>query len=269
MATLVPTRYQLDLTGRDIDNLIQGEEHTPPMKLVRSIAPTYGPYYSETMRVYDINTNVLLTKNIDYLCVDVLGLPTAQTGKEICSILLLVNQKITGVRIDYQTLGGPYEKDYSAIRLLIENLVNDNRAVSWPNITNKPDGFNSNMHLHKLGDVIGFEYLVVEIERLKTAILIGDEINHTEILSYIDHRFDQILNQDSLSILAMTQAANANAGSVKALEDIVALDDKANAILETANMALLTSELLVSNMDTSEAKAKALLDSYHLTFPNP
>jgi hypothetical protein len=267
MPTLVPSRYQLDLTGRDIDNLVQNEEHTPPMKLVRSITPTYGPYFTESLRVYDINTNVLLTKNIDYLSVDVFGLPTAQTGKEICSILLLVNQKITGIRIDYQTLGGPYEKDYSAIRLLIENLTNDNRAVSWPNITNKPDGFNTNMHLHKLGDVIGFEYLVVEIERLKTAILIGDEINHSEILSYIDHRFNQILNQDSLSILAMTQAANANAGSVKALQDIVALDDKVNGLLEITNMTLLTSEMLASNMTTSEAKAKALLDSYNLTFP--
>lgn len=269
MPTLIPTRYQLDLTGRDIDNLIQGEEHTPPMKVVRSITPTYGPYFSESMRVYDIVTNTLLTKNVDFLCVDVFGLPTAQTGKEVCSILLLVNKNITGVRIDYQTLGGPYEKDYSAIRLLIENLTNDTRQVSWPNIINKPSGFNTNMHLHKLGDVIGFEYLVVEIERLKTAILIGDELNHTEILSYIDKRFDQILNRDSLNILSVVNAANANAGSVKALQDIVALDDKINGVSEITNMALLTSEMLSSNMVTSEAKAKALLDSYNITFPNP
>ena len=102
-----PTRYIVDLTGVNPNNRVEGELHSLPNKINRSVAPTYGPYYTESLEVYDATTNNKLTRDIHYKCLDVVGLPTAQSGKEICTILVITNPSVGNiVSINYQALGG-------------------------------------------------------------------------------------------------------------------------------------------------------------------
>jgi len=178
-------RYALDVSGNDVDNLVQGEYHSPTMKDVRSIAPTYGPYFTESLKVHDADSGTPLIRGLNYQCADILTLPSALYGKEICTLVLLTDDSYSAINIDYQALGGMYENSHEAIRLLLENVSNDTRSVSWLNILDKPNGLPPNMHLHAIGDAIGFEYAIVALEEIKKVLLMGDDLANADMYARI------------------------------------------------------------------------------------
>ena len=263
-----PTRFNVDLTGTNPNNRVQGEPHALPVKINRSIAPTYGPYYTESLEVYDATTNALLTRDVHYKCLDVVGIPTAQSGKEICTIVVITNPSVSNsVRLNYQALGGGYERTFEAIKLLMDNLMSDTRPVSWSNILNRPTEFEPSHHLHRIGDVIGFEYMVAELERLKTAILLGDEIAHMEILTYIDVSISglkQLIDdsQNTVTLLAVTAATGANNSAIAALAQVQGVLDSVNAAIVDVDNGLADVQVLINAQATSEAQAIALIQQY-------
>lgn len=204
MPTLVPYRYSLDYSGLSKDNLVIGEPHAPVDYDIRSIAPFYGPYFTESLKVYNAANEELLFRDISYQCVDVVELPTAMTGKEICTIILLTDKSIREVKINYQTLGGAYERRYEAIRLLMENLNLNKDLITWSNIVAEPSQYNPTMHLHAIGDVIGFEYLVVALEQIRNAIILGDDVEHMELFNQLNNTkivLDKITNNPLIALI--------------------------------------------------------------------
>ena len=73
----------------------------------------------------------------------------------------------------------------------------DNRPVAWGDIIGKPDAYEPAAHYHDAGDIYGFEYVVTAIERVRSAILIGDDATHDEIYRYIDNWGTQLGTQIS------------------------------------------------------------------------
>lgn len=261
-------RYPEDLTGTSVNNLVIDEPHNLVTKAFRSIAPTYGPYFTQSLIVKDLATNTVLTRDIHYKCLDVVGIPTAKTGKEICTIIVIISQSVSNtVSITYQALGGGYERTHEAIKLLIDNLLADNRPISWPNITNRPATFTPSHHLQAVGDVYGFEYIVVELERLKTAILLGDEIAHTEILGYIDSNIQALKNivsdaEGLITLMGITGATDANNAAQLAL----AACNQAVLDIQTFNAeldsAIATVDGLITQSAASEQAAIDLIQQY-------
>jgi hypothetical protein len=268
----VPIRYALDLTGQDINNLVTDEVHVLSTKEVRSIAPTYGPYYSNSLIVTDSATNRILKRGVDYTCLDVVGLRTAQSGQEVCSILAITNKLVGGsVRLSYQTVGGYYLGDYEPIRLLIDNLANDTRQVQWENIINRPEAFDPQKHLHRLGDVIGFEYVVVALESIRNAILLGDDVAHTSIIAQLDlsiQGMTRLLNNANAThtAVATAAAADANTASALALKIVKDTQTQTGAMEDRVNLALVKSIQLLSSIAQSETQAKSILDNYPAIF---
>lgn len=263
-----PTRFNVDLTGTSPSNRVEGEYHTLPNKTNRSVATTYGPYYTESLEVYDATTGNKLTRNVHYRCLDVVGIPTAQSGKEICTVIVVTNSNVgNAVRLNYQALGGGYEHTYEAIRLLMDTLLNDARLVGWPSLIDRLPSFNPSHHLHRVGDAIGFEYMVNELERLKSAILLGDEIAHMEILSYVDVAINglrQLIQdtQNTVAILAITGATDANNSSIAALAQIEQAVAQAEQLTTSVTAATATIDDMLSAQVTSEAEAIALIQQY-------
>jgi hypothetical protein len=263
-----PIRFNVDLTGINPNNRVEGEMHSLPIKQNRSVATTYGPYYTESLEVYDATTNNKLTRDVHYKCLDVVGLPTAQSGKEICTVLVITNPSVSNtIRLNYQALGGGYEHTFEAIKLLLDNLLSDTRPISWPNILNRPTVFEPSNHLHRVGDVIGFEYMVVELERLKSSILLGDEIAHMEILTYIDISIaglKQLVDdsQNTVTILAVTAATDANNSANLALQQVAQLSAEISIINSALNQGLSNIQDLIDSQATSEARAIALIEQY-------
>ena len=262
------TRFNVDLTGTNINNKVLNEPHALANRVYRSIAPTYGSYYTESLVVEDSATMQILTRDVHYKCLDVVGIPTAQSGKEICTIIIVVDEDISSnVTITYQALGGQYEKTHEAIKLLVDNLLTDSRPVYWPSIANRPNTFTPSHHLHRAGDVLGFEYMVVELERLKNAILLGDEIAHMEILSYVDSCIAalRIIVNDSenlVSLLGITAATDANVSATIALQTTEAIITELQSNQDDLNLSIGKLNDLLNNRSSSEQYAKDLISLY-------
>lgn len=180
-------RYTLDPTGVNPDNYVNAEPHSlePGLK-VRAVAPTYGAFFTESVKIYDGSTNRLLNRGIDYICTELLDLPTEMYAREICYLVIIQNEAVSSnVKISYQALGGPYTRSADAIVNIYNNFQGDQRPVSWPDIINKPTAFPPGPHLHDIGDVYGFEYLTFAVERIRNALLLTDVPGYEKVLTYV------------------------------------------------------------------------------------
>lgn len=196
MATPI-VKYPLDPTGLSPDNRVVGEVHKTINTLKRIIIPEHGPFYTESLRVYESASNRQLAST-DFVAVEYYVSASSMFGKDIRSVILITNPTITTneFKIDYQVLGGDFSYSSGVIKELYDSVMSDTRPVTWPDILDKPDRFNPASHLHDVGDVFGFEYLVNAIEALKRAILLGDTISHDEIFKYIDNQGGEL--QDNI-----------------------------------------------------------------------
>ena len=205
MSTL-PFRYPLDPTGVSPDNRVAGEAHALPNRTVRAIAPLYGAFFAESLIIRDLTTNQILNTS-QYKSTELFEFPTARYGKEICGIILITDTSVSSnISIDYQTLGGEYSTNSDAIVQMLNSIEFDNRPVAWPDIIGKPDAFEPAFHYHDIGDVYGFEYVVHAIERVRTAILVGDSSTHDAIYRYIDQQDQTYASQ----VVAVQQGLNAH-----------------------------------------------------------
>ena len=166
------TRYQLDTTGININNLVINEPHTLINKPVRVLVPLYGPFYSESLVIYDTAINRLLIKDIDFKIAGLLQEATLRFGKEICEVIVITNSSInTSISITYQTLGGLYQNNIDNLVTMYTNLLNDNRDVDWTTgLLNKPMTFPPSDHTHVIQDWIGFQPIVTALERVANAV---------------------------------------------------------------------------------------------------
>lgn len=179
-------RYPLDKTGTNPNNAVVGEIHDLPNRRIRAIATDYGAYFVESLVVVDLATNQTLTKD-QYRADTMYALPTGWTGKEICAIILITDSNVSNnVMVSYQALGGEFSYSATAVIQQIEALDLDDRPVKWGDILGKPDRFPPDYHLHDIGDLYGFEYVVHALEQIRQAILLGDAASHDQIYRYID-----------------------------------------------------------------------------------
>lgn len=165
-------RYELDPTGLNPSNLIIDEPHVLSNREVRSISVNYGPFFNNSVIVKDGST--VLVNGVDYQCSELHQEATLKYGKEISTVILILNTNVhTNVTVTYQTLGGHYLNDGQIIASLYESVINDNRPVDWENVFNKPGFFPPTLHRHLLEDVYGFEAVVDALERIRNAITLG------------------------------------------------------------------------------------------------
>lgn len=200
MATTPVIRYALDTTGLNSDNYIAGEPHILANYPIRAIVPTYGAFFTESLKVYDKDANKLLVRGTHYICTELATDPTELYAKEICYIIVVTDKTVSSnVAIDYQLLGGLYGRSTDAILSIYNFVLNGSSSASWPNIINKPAEFIPSAHLHDIADVYGFEYIVNAVERLRAAILIGSAPEFQKVLKYID---DQVTGMGNTVVAA-------------------------------------------------------------------
>lgn len=193
MNPLVPYRYPEDGTGLNSDNAVVGEVHTLKTGNIRCVAPIYGGFFCESIVVYNHDTGIQLIEGVDYYFAELYEFPSHRYGKEICGLVVVKNRYLNNVRLNYQALGGSYSYSMDSIIAMLEAQAIDTRPVHWPDILSKPAGFTPASHWHDIGDIYGFEYLVHSIERLRSAVLVGDVTSHDEIFKFIDRAIDDVL----------------------------------------------------------------------------
>lgn len=159
----------LDLTGVNPDNKIKNEPHTIGDLGYRGVVPRKGLFYEASLIVMD--GSKMLVRNHDYICTPLHQDLSTKTGKGVFGGIVIINEDVgKNVSITYQAVGGPYGVDNDAIANLYESVINDTRPVHWKNVTNKPDEFPPSEHEHPLSDVVGWEPIVHQLERINLSI---------------------------------------------------------------------------------------------------
>lgn len=207
-------KYPLDLTGENPGNKITGEPKVLNTSRTRVICANYGAYFTESMVVTDASTGVPLVKGVDWYPGWLYQMATEQTGKEVCALIVITNPDVNlNVSLDYQVLGGEYSYSYDAIVQMIQALGLDDRPVEWGNIINKPPAFTPAPHLHDVGDVYGWEYVVQAIQNLTQAIALGSAASEKTFYTYVDNAIHVL----ELAIAAVAASSGSKAGIIATL----------------------------------------------------
>ena len=188
--TLLQIRYPFDKSARSPNNFVQDEPHALITGRERRIViPTYIPFYVESVIITDTLTNRVLTKD-DYLVADFSETIQRDTGKEVATTIVITNKSVSdNITVSYQTVGGMYALSFGdVLKQQLDNLAKDKRPVIWDNIIAKPEFWPPAPHMHDIGDIYGFEYLVYAIDRLRQALLLGDTDKFGDIYNYIDKK---------------------------------------------------------------------------------
>ncbi|TKW76269.1 MAG: hypothetical protein DI543_21470, partial [Bradyrhizobium icense] len=138
-------------------------------------------------------TSAVLVPDVDYRPVHMFLEASLRAGQEICSVVIILPEcRATDIEIDYQAIGGTYSASVSSIEDMIEGLDLDNRTVYWGDLIGAPEYFPPTAHLHDIGDLYGFEYLVAVLEQIRRAILLGDQAAFDELRQYIDLKDNEL-----------------------------------------------------------------------------
>lgn len=168
-------RYQLDPTGENPNNLVVGEVHPLDDFPVRVLVPYYGPFYKDSIILYDLATNAPLDKK-DYSTLHLVQDATLNFGQEVCEVIIISNPAVSNtVSLTYQNVGGNYQNNAQAVADTLQTLLKDGRKVDWvKGIFDKPYQYNPSIHPHLFNDVVGFAPLIVALERVAQAVTLSN-----------------------------------------------------------------------------------------------
>lgn len=187
MPTNFIKKYPLDRTAKAVTNRVEEETHNVGVQYNRIVAPAAGPYYEDSMVVYDTKGNEL-KKGIDWDPLMPYTEASVTLGIPVTNMLVIKNKDITEVVLKrYQVPGGLYQTYTDAIIDLINSLMQGNREVMWDDIGGKPIRFQPTAHLHHLKDLYGYEYEILALEEILRSIQNGDIASHDVIYQYIEN----------------------------------------------------------------------------------
>lgn len=169
-------RYALDPSGNNPDNFVSDEPHELSERPIRALVPRYGPFFSESLSLYDKTSGRRLEKGVDYRIPMISQELTLRYGLEIADGILIENPAVsTRIGVSYQVLGGDFQNSVTNLIEIYENFLNDGRGIDWTtSIFGKPTEFPPSLHSHYLADVYGFEPLTFELERIAQAIMLAN-----------------------------------------------------------------------------------------------
>ena len=177
----------LDLSGMAATNRVVAELHPIAASGNRAVVTQRGPFYTRGLVVRNKNTGLTLVPDVDYRPVHMFLEASLRSTMEVCSVILVLPAcSATAIEIDYQAVGGEYSASVSSIEQMVDSLDLDNRTVYWGDLIGAPEYFPPTAHLHDIGDLYGFEYVVAALEGVRRAILLGDQASFDEMRRYVD-----------------------------------------------------------------------------------
>lgn len=187
----VYTRYAEDPTGSNPDNLVSEERISLNDRAIRVAVPKYGPFFTESLAVYDGLTQRRLEKGLDYRVPTIARDATLKFGLEVADALLIENTDVASqIIVTYQAVGGLFQNNIDNLANMYESWLNDDRKVDWlTGIMGKPSEFPPGPHPHWMTDLFGFETMNYHLERIAQAIQLGNTPAFQAILDALETRF--------------------------------------------------------------------------------
>lgn len=200
-------RYPLDPTGLSPNNRVQGEEHVlgPKAGPYHPIAPYYGPFFDNDLTLKVYCNNVLQTREQDWFVQNLVLTPSRDFSGDVSELILMKNKNEGDViHITYQALGGPFQNNMSTLVDLYNAYLVDNRPVDWARVSNKPNEFPPAYHLHMLRDVIGWEPIIVAIERLINTLTLQGIPAFEALIDWVMARTMEIVTEQEIRNMTLT-----------------------------------------------------------------
>lgn len=194
-------RYPLDATGTSPANRVIGELKTLPALQKRAAAPIYGPFFGNHLfQIWDNANNRPLVRDVDYTFGGYVTEASIKYGP-IWDYFVILDPSVSAeVRYNYQVLGSTYQNNAESSLSLYNALMNDNRPVDFQTgIVGKPTEWGPpTYHPHELQDLIGFEPLVVAIERLRNAVILSDVPAFQSIVDWVISRTNDVVSEQEI-----------------------------------------------------------------------
>ncbi len=200
-------RYPLDPTGESPNNFVSGEEHIlgPKAGPYHPIAPLYGPFYNDldSLRIY-VNGVALLAPGVDYWCTNLISDETAKFSKEVSEIIIVKGRNEGDViTIDYQNVGGDMQNHSKGLVTLYDAFLKDNRPIDWSKgLKGKPETYPPAYHLHLLSDVVGWEHMIVAIERLINVLTLRNVPAFEALIDWVQARTLEVVTEEEILALS-------------------------------------------------------------------
>lgn len=125
--------------------------------------PWSGPYFADTLKIYNADTDVLLVEGEDYYYDVLLAEATAKANKDIFGAIKISKEKyptldqVPSMRLEYSFLGGPFHPNISGLLQAVNDMESSSDIIYWDNIKGKPTVYPPSFHLHDASDITGLE----------------------------------------------------------------------------------------------------------------
>lgn len=177
--------YVEDFTGTNPANLITNELH--PVSNVqnsthRTIVPNYAPFYEAGFDIEHVSaSNVIspMIAGIDYkLSLEWIAARESLVMPIYGGITVYTNFADGNFRIKtYQTIGGTWVADSSAVIQTILTMLYNPRVVYWEQVTNVPTAFPPDVHMQPASDLTRLKELIDSVNLIKDALLNGTALS--------------------------------------------------------------------------------------------
>lgn len=182
--------YPLDTTGLAPANLIVDEVHTLTelnAETYRLIIPEFAPFYLDNFVLKHVDTQnneTILTPDVDFILVLPYIAASRSIGKMLYGGISISNNFVNGlVKLQYQTIGGPWTADASQVLVTLANVVYNPRMTSWDQVTNIQELFPPINHDDSLDYVYGHESLIDALNSLAATVA----LTPSQTPTYVTH----------------------------------------------------------------------------------
>lgn len=138
--------------------------------------PNSGPYYADTLEVWDADTNTRLVEEEDYTLDVFESDATRKSNKDVFGAIRFSQDKYPAVtdvpklRLVYQFVGGPFHANIAGLLQAVRDMENVAGIVYWDNIEGKPTTYPPSFHLHKASDITHLDSTNDILRQINTSI---------------------------------------------------------------------------------------------------
>lgn len=185
--------YRLDITGKNQENLIpfehlQREDNDRKMIVV----PRHAPFFIDSV-ILSFPDGTPMVYGTHYEFFNIMGELSRRTGKAVGCFIRILDKTITRFNARYQTVGSVSLFDKSFLDLY-NTVIDDERAVWFDDIANKPILFDPEQHGHDVRyGVYAFKDLADAFEQM-VANTVGGEGYHAPYEEFFVQRINNAIS---------------------------------------------------------------------------
>lgn len=197
----------LDLTGESVNNLIEGEEHSPAAGTTRMIIPRFGAFFAESM----VLVNALDQTPLDpasYKFADVWKVATEQSSKTVVTVVILYATAPASVALTYQAFGGPQSRNAEVlVAWLNEKMSVPGATIEFDDLKDFPGKVDPSHHLHLASHLYGMEFITDALARLTISINTGSADSKEHTRAAINSRIASLYDRTITTVDGIVQQA--------------------------------------------------------------